>query len=451
MVGEILMNKKRTFIIVSIAFVIVIATIFISYGFITSVISGNESSKKNIYTVFNSKDVKVEYSDGTETLSSNQGAFTPGSTIIKTFTIENTGDAGIKYSINLDDITNSFSRKEDITYELTSNDTILKNGMYEATGIFPENKLTILNKDILGVGESKTYTLKITYLNSNENQIIDSGSSISAKIVIEEAKVNINKLIVYGNSIQDGTPSPTNPVAIESLGSKTSNILEYPYETTEKTSAGITWTLNDDRSVSVEGTATGYSMFILKTNIQLEAGKKYYFKASGTYSGVSLIFAYYDETGTRKYNGSGLEWKSEYTNPQIYLQVNPDISASGEVYPYVVSEQSKDDDYEPYEKYKIPIKINEEIISNIYLDEPLRKVGDFKDYIDFKNSKIFRNVQVIDDTGTLLLEESYNGITDNTGFDIELPIIIKNYKTDVIEICSDNGVCASNIEVEYDE
>ena len=43
------MNKKRTFIIVSIAFVIVIATIFISYGFITSVISGNESSKKHIY------------------------------------------------------------------------------------------------------------------------------------------------------------------------------------------------------------------------------------------------------------------------------------------------------------------------------------------------------------------------------------------------------------------
>lgn len=522
------MSKKKTLIVVSIAFLIVMATLFVSYGFITSIISGNETSKK---AMFNGQMIKVEYSDGTETLSSNQGVFTPGSTITKTFTIKNTGNISVKYSINLDNITNTFTRKSDITYELSNNDTILKNGMYEATGIFPENKLTILNKDILRIGESKTYTLKITYLNSNENQIIDSGSSISAKIVIEEAKVNINKLIVYGNSIQDGTPSPTNPVAIESLGSKTSNILEYPYETSEKTSAEITWKLNDDRSISVSGTATGYSMFVLKNNIQLEVGKKYYFKASGTYSGVSLIFAYYDETGTRKYNGNGIVWSAEYTNPEIYLQVNPDITASGKVYPYVVSEQYKDLDYEPFDKYKVTIKLNEEILSNIYLDEPLRKVGEYKDYIDFDSSKLIRRIgkqlftgneefdsnlmtnaltYVIDNKiggntisnyfnspsalpvanerywgniymssietsglGFLMVNSPYNKETfkqylktqhensnaievnyvykTNEEKKIELPIIFTNIGTNIIEICSDNGVCASNIEVEYDE
>ena len=39
-------------------------------------------------------------------------------------------------------------------------------------------------------------------------------------------------------------------------------------------------------------------------------------------------------------------------------------------------------DYEPY---------HEPITTNIYLDEPLRKVGDYADYIDFKNSMVVRN------------------------------------------------------------
>lgn len=41
-------------------------------------------------------------------------------------------------------------------------------------------------------------------------------------------------------------------------------------------------------------------------------------------------------------------------------------------------------DYEPYV---------EPIINNIYLDEPLRKVGDYADYIDFENQKIIRQIK----------------------------------------------------------
>jgi hypothetical protein len=42
-------------------------------------------------------------------------------------------------------------------------------------------------------------------------------------------------------------------------------------------------------------------------------------------------------------------------------------------------------------KYKIPFKINE-TTTYIYLNEPLRKLGDYVDYIDFKNNKVVRNV-----------------------------------------------------------
>lgn len=53
-------------------------------------------------------------------------------------------------------------------------------------------------------------------------------------------------------------------------------------------------------------------------------------------------------------------------------------------------------------KYKIPIKISsndKSMITNIYLDEPLRKVGDYADYIDFKNGKVIRNIKKYTFTG----------------------------------------------------
>lgn len=44
-----------------------------------------------------------------------------------------------------------------------------------------------------------------------------------------------------------------------------------------------------------------------------------------------------------------------------------------------------------YGKYKIPVKVNGNV-TNIYLKEPLRKIRDYADYIDFENGKVVRNV-----------------------------------------------------------
>ena len=95
-------------------------------------------------------------------------------------------------------------------------------------------------------------------------------------------------------------------------------------------------------------------------------------------------------------------------------------------------------DYEPYQ---------EPITTNIYLDEPLRKIEEYADYIDFKNQKVFRNVEVIDDSGTLTIEESYKGIIDNVGTYIDLPNIqlLPGYS----RISVDTKIAPSNIEIMY--
>lgn len=47
--------------------------------------------------------------------------------------------------------------------------------------------------------------------------------------------------------------------------------------------------------------------------------------------------------------------------------------------------------------------------TNIYLDEPLRKIGKYSDYIDFINGKVVRNISEIVLNGS----ENWNGIQDN--------------------------------------
>lgn len=98
-------------------------------------------------------------------------------------------------------------------------------------------------------------------------------------------------------------------------------------------------------------------------------------------------------------------------------------------------------------KYKIDIKVEDgtiETITNIYLDEPLRKLGDIADYIDYKNQKIFRYIEVLDDTGTLSIEDSYSVILDDQGTSIDLPPIKVTNKDVYITVQG-----ASKIEVIY--
>lgn len=56
-------------------------------------------------------------------------------------------------------------------------------------------------------------------------------------------------------------------------------------------------------------------------------------------------------------------------------------------------------------KYEIPVTVSsdgESITTKIYLDEPLRKVGAFADYIDFENGKVVRRV------GETVIDSSIN-------------------------------------------
>ena len=202
--------KKKKIIIYSSIIVLIVLTIilFTTYAFITTKVSGNSSGKK--YQAI-SKIIRIEYSDGKETLSSNiNDTFTPGSVITKTFTVTNTGDDEIDYTIYLENVTNTFTRYNDITYELydSSNTKI-----YE--GVFPKIDNIISDTYKLKKNESTTYTLKVIYNNSEENQIVDSGKKIDAKIsfvgatlknaILASAKKGGENRTVMGSTVTEFT------------------------------------------------------------------------------------------------------------------------------------------------------------------------------------------------------------------------------------------------------
>lgn len=70
-----------------------------------------------------------------------------------------------------------------------------------------------------------------------------------------------------------------------------------------------------------------------------------------------------------------------------YNQVNSGTQVNGNSYGVYKNIQIEEGDtpteYEPY---------FEPMTTNIYLNEPLRKVGDYVDYIDYKNKKVVRNI-----------------------------------------------------------
>lgn len=97
----------------------------------------------------------------------------------------------------------------------------------------------------------------------------------------DSAEGPLQRLVLYGKTTQSATPSPDAPAALVSPGADGTltvtaagkNLLPYPYYDGEsKTMGGITYTANADGSVTVNGTATEGSYFILIQHDPLPSG-----------------------------------------------------------------------------------------------------------------------------------------------------------------------------------
>lgn len=195
---------------------------------------------------------------------------------------------------------------------------------------------------------------------------------------------------IYGNSIQNGTPTPDDPIEIESVGEKTKNLLN--------PKAQLSTLIGVYKGIDV----IEYAKQNVMLSIRLKEGKSV---PSGIYFGVPYKLT------TSGAMGYWLIDNGVLKNTRFNLkQLGDTVTNMGiGVYPATQTNWDKIFDafdvqlelgtiateYEPY-GYKIPIKVSGNDVEpqtyNIYLDEPLRKIGDYADYIDFENGKVVRKI-----------------------------------------------------------
>lgn len=169
-------GNKKTIIISVIAIAIFIAIIsYASYAFYTTTVS---SSGDNDALNGSTAKLSTTFEDGEEI----NKILIPGDTITKTFSIENNG-TNISYQIAINDLLNEFISYQDIIYTLKEDDVILAEDK-----VFPNDptKNELSETRTLKSGERRTYTITITYQNTEVDQAPDMGKKLSGKLFVKE-------------------------------------------------------------------------------------------------------------------------------------------------------------------------------------------------------------------------------------------------------------------------
>lgn len=186
------MRKRRIIICVIGIFIVSVCLLGFTYGYYITQVLGNENST-NVNVTASSK--KVKYTEISETSS---GTISPGYQYIKYFTVTNIGELPVTYQIYLDEVSNNFTRTQDITYTLyrkSGNNTITSSNLSScdvvSTGTFPVTNAYIgFNLSSSTKGEVYTYALKINYLTSTQDQNIDDGHTFSFKVQVHYDAIN---------------------------------------------------------------------------------------------------------------------------------------------------------------------------------------------------------------------------------------------------------------------
>ncbi len=227
--------KKKVIIPVIASIITVLILSGVSYAYYSAKIKENNKTE----TVLKSNELNLIFT-GTKEITANN--MIPGDSFTKIFTVENTSNRAVDYNIYMENITNEFN--EDLVYTLE-----------DTTGsVISETPLPVTNKDksylktgiSIDANTKKTYTLKITFKNTDEPQNDYQGKTFKGTLGIDTKKINKE----YKEALLNGTDPVLSdnlvPVVLSDDGTVTKadiNTEWYKYEDKKWANAVI---LSDD-------------------------------------------------------------------------------------------------------------------------------------------------------------------------------------------------------------
>lgn len=178
---------------------------------------------------------------------------------------------------------------------------------------------------------------------------------------------------IFGNTVQNGTPSPDYPVDVQGVGEKTENLFDKNTVLVGYRIYGGSVTQNSSYSCSDFIDVRGFQS-IAKNKPDLEITSFYFYDSRKQYLGK------YDD-----HSPAVIPSDASYVRVNM-LRDDPDsfVLSPGTIAP----------------SYKIPVTIGN-VTTPIYIgSDPLHRVGDYADEIDFANQQIIRRVKKLVLDGT---------------------------------------------------
>lgn len=217
----------------------------------------------------------------------------------------------------------------------------------------------------------------------------------------------LTNYIIKGNSIQSTTPTLNAPAEVQGVGKKTSNYVDLSKVKVSSSTKHVEFKYDNSTGSHIltsKPTTYDYTMVYLSDlGISLEEGKTYYFGGEVTVSektttnrttivlgisgsGESSASTQFTANGTKKIESTYTYKGAENVSLKLHFNYGSKEPAQVRFDNIYISEISNT--YESF-GYKLPIKTND-TITNIYISEPLRKIGDYYDFIDYKTQKFHR-------------------------------------------------------------
>ena len=228
----------------------------------------------------------------------------------------------------------------------------------------------------------------------------------------------VKDLKVYGDSFQEGTPTPDNPIEVQSVGelvtdTTDANYCMYKIPVVVKgknlaTAQQVCNTFNNYEEITVDGRESirynnngRYTDFPYKENTQYTITFDYKVtqRSSAALDPSTEVLYFFYSDGTK---GTAASRDAVHSTTMDVWQKGTITSKAGktvvaiglpgnfyknwiniDVNTFQFEEGAIATEYEPY--------VETEIV-NVFLNEPLRKLGDYADYIDFKENKVVRKI-----------------------------------------------------------
>lgn len=109
---------------------------------------------------------------------------------------------------------------------------------------------------------------EVRSLKTNENVVLAEAGTFAGRVLLDK---------MYGMSVQNGTPTPSVPVAIKSakanFDNRGKNLNNYPYKTDSSSGGGVYYTAKSDGSVDIytDGASTVEHVYVLHSRYEVDA------------------------------------------------------------------------------------------------------------------------------------------------------------------------------------